>query len=223
MMLSLLRRSSVVAIGVLIAFPASADQVSGVRQRVRAAHDVLFAAYRDLAETRPSLKIDEQGDTVRLVVQSGADVLPLQPLARPDVVVSVAVAFDADGEWRAFDATGPFVKSDDYDALRQRITKQPFRSAAESRAWLADRRAAFGPDRAPVLEGRLDVVALSRVLKGEVSMQPGSFQWVEPDADARVTPGWTAILTRTKGVGPAVSFRVVFEPFSGRVVRMVRE
>lgn len=225
MLLPLLRRSSIVALSLWLGVPAAADQVPGVSARVRAAQDVLFAAYPDLADTRPSLAIDELGDTVRLVVQTGADVLPVQPRphSRPHVSVSVAVAFDADGEWRSFDATGPLVKSDDYDALRQRVTKQPFRSAAESRAWLAERRAAFGPDRAPVLDGRLDVVTLGRVLKGEVSMQPGTFQWVEPDTDARVMPGWTAIVTKTKGAGPAVSFRVVFEPFSGRVVRMVRE
>lgn len=224
MLLTLSRLGATILVSSIAgSFAIGQQRDAGVSQRVRLAQDVLLAAYPDLAEDRPTLTLQEQGNTVRLVAHRGYDKVPATMDTRPPVLVSAAVSFDDDNEWQSFDASGPLVRSEDSEALRQRLATRPFTSSTESAAWLAARHAAFGPNRAPELERHVKLSALRAVLPGELHLQPGPFQWVEPDGTTEIVPGWTAVLTTRGNGGRSTTYRIVLEPFSGRIVRIVRE
>jgi hypothetical protein len=189
------------------------------------AQDITMAAYPELTPLRPSFLIAERESEVRIVVREIVDPLAKDSAHALRELITATVGFDTDGAWKSFVGSGPLVKSEAYEALRARVRLRPFQSAREAQAWLESRGAKYGPDRGAPLDFGLSGAAWNRVL-GVVTIQPGGFQWTERASlgqPSDAMPGWLASASRVLPSGASVSYQVLFEPFTGRIIRMVRE
>lgn len=192
----------------------------------RFSQDLLITTYPELMTSRLSFVLDDQVRDVQLTVREVLDPFQLDSSIATRPVVSARVAFDTDGLWRSFEAEGPWVRSDDYAALRDRVRRQPFQSASEAEAWLAARGANHGPTRGVPLHERLKHADWSRLLQANIIVQSGGFRWTDPPvggAPVEVMPGWVGLISLSRQPGSSESYEVLFEPFNGRVVRIRRE
>ncbi len=88
------------------------------------------------------------------------------------------------------------------------------------------RGAAHGPAQGLTVADHIDHVRWTALLHTPVAVQPLGFQWTDArhvDPDASVKPGWVVVIGSAKAGAQAERVRVLFEPFTGRVIEIERE
>lgn len=190
------------------------------------AHRLLHVAYPELfaRAVAVALTMDERGE-ITLRVEDARNPLLYPPGAPRTRLLDVRVAFDADDRLAHFAGAGPLTRENDNQSLRKAMANPAWQDQ-QGRLWLSAAGAEHGPDRPPDVERALDPNRWRPFLGRDLWPAGMRFQWrdeAQPRAGgpAPPKPGWVIDVTGRGPDGRAAGYRVLFEPFSGRIVEIV--
>jgi hypothetical protein len=210
---------------------AQSSEASRVPPDVRAAHELLFAAYPDLARRALAIHLKPDAGGVWLVTvdevvaPSGpaADVATPAPTA---VLLRARIAFDRANRLLSFDANGPYLFDRQNADLREAVAANPRWIESDADVHLMRMGAEPTVGRAFASEAPPDGPGVGRHLGSQVSAGGGVFQLRAAGPRAGETPQvaavWVVEAQATDAEGRAATYHLSYEPIGGRLVRITR-
>lgn len=193
---------------------------------VLAAQAFLLLAYPDLVNRPITMTMQPQGSGLVVSVEDADDPLQRPRGAVPSPVVVAAMEFTASGQLRSFAASGALVNDVANRALRDQLLEHPEWTEAQAASWLRANGAA-AVQSAPDDVTRLTSPRWQAFLGTNVQTGASAFAARESSSQGqppvwRPRPGWEVQVSATASAG-AASYRLVFEPFGGRLVAVTRQ
>jgi hypothetical protein len=199
---------------------------SPVPTEVLAASDFLLLAYPDLMSRPVNVAFNVTGRTVAVTVTDA----PVPGDSKPAVqepLLNASVAFAASGELETYAATGVLVDRTRNEALVKALAEHP--EWADSDADAALQAMGGRPSTGAAPSAPLDAAKLRRFVGNDAEkVGDAQLRW-RPSKNGGTSerfaavPGWTTEVRATKRDGVQTTYRLVFEPFGGRLVMVTQE
>ena len=198
---------------------------SPVPTEVTAATDFLLLAYPDLATRSVVVTVNRTGSSVAVSVSDA----PSPGGAKPGVqepLVNASFEFSARGELQTFAAQGVLLDRMRNEALTRTLAEHPTWTDSDAEAAMLALGGRPSTDTPPMT--RIDAAKLGPFVGvGPEQANASKLQWRADREDKAnqpfaATPGWTAEVSATSREGKREIYRLVFEPFGGRLVLVTR-
>jgi hypothetical protein len=227
--LSLLPRCLGIAglLSLVVAVPLSAQTVGrgAVPAEVTAATDFLLLVYPDLATRPVTVTFNPSGRTVAVSV-ADAPGPGEAPSAGREPLLTAGFEFAESGELQSFAATGVLLERTRNETLARTLAEHPAWTDTDAEAALL----ALGgrPSTAVPPMSQIEPAKLAPFVGASPAPSKTSQLRWRPSTDVAdqpfaATPGWTAEVAATTRDGKRATYRLVFEPFGGRLVLVTRE
>lgn len=196
----------------------------GVPAEVLAATNFLYVVYPDLVGRPLTLTINPAGGRVAISVADTVDALAAKDRPAPEPLLTAEIVFTKTGTLASYAAQGALVERTRNEAFAQTLHAHP--GWTESDAEVALLEIGGRPRTASTPLGSLDRAKLAQFV-GAVTAEASSLRLRSVDdagsAGPVVAPGWITAVQTTAADGTITRYRMVFEPFGGRLVLVTRE
>ena len=180
---------------------------------------------RPLLARRVSITVNPQDGFLAISVTDVVDGALARQEVAPVPLFTAEIALNAAGEMTAFGARGPFLEQARNEALGNAVLEHPEWSDADAWRFMLSLGGRDTTAAAPI--GTLDLADGPTLLgtSGTVTDDAALSRNASASADkASVSKlGWTTSLRTTTEKGTAAQFKLIFEPFGGRLIQVTRE
>jgi hypothetical protein len=207
-----------------VALRAQGGGRSPVPAEVSAAMEFVLLAYPDLMTRPVNVTVNVAGRTVAVTVSdapTSASATPREPL------LQAAVTWAEGGELETYAATGVLVERTRNEALVKTLAEHPDWTDSDADAALQAMGGRPSTGAAPT-SPMDDASKLDRFVGSDArKVGDSTLRW-RPSKNGGASerfaavPGWTTEVTARKRDGTAVAYRLVFEPFGGRLVMVTQ-
>jgi hypothetical protein len=188
---------------------------------VQAAAEFVLLAYPDLMQRPVTMAFNVTGRTVGVMVNDAPAPGESAAIVR-EPLLTAAFRFTASGELETYAATGVLVDRVRNEALVKTLAEHPDWTETDADAALQAMGGRPSTGAAPA--SPVDAFTLERFIGRDAApVEAARLRWRPSKAGVAsegfaAVPGWTTEVTAKRRDGQPVSYRLVFEPFAGRLV-----
>jgi hypothetical protein len=192
---------------------------------VAAAADFVLLAYPDLTSRPVNVAFNVAGRVVAVTVTDAPSSADANGGAR-EPLLNAAVGFAASGELESYAATGVLVDRTRNEALVKTLAEHP--DWADSDADAALQAMGGRPSTGAAPSSPIDAPKLERFIGSSPTVGDATLRWRPSKTGGTserfaAVPGWTTEVTATRRDGARLTYRLVFEPFGGRLVMVTQQ
>jgi hypothetical protein len=187
----------------------------------------ISSAYPELSNKPLAITLEKSAAESAIRVAEARSLAQMLSSVVPEVLLEGKLTLSSNGRVTNFAGAGAATELVKNTALRQEMTSKEGWTDSQLKRLLTS-SARFGPDRFLEIHQRINLDRWTSVLGQAVVMREVRFQWREslPRRGGRQMaskPGWLVRASAIASDGRAVTYRLLFEPFSGNLIEIVEE